>query len=76
MSDLFSPSFWRQALERAVKTGAQSAVLVIGQDALGFDVFSASWSDVFGFAVGGAALSVLTSLASVKVGPSDTPSVV
>lgn len=64
---LFTRRFWLDALERAVKTAAQSALLVFGQDALGFDVFTAAWSNAVGFAVGGAVLSLLTSVASSPV---------
>jgi hypothetical protein len=64
VSVLVSRSFWVDAAERAVKTAAQAALLVLGQDALGFDVMSADWSAVIGFAAGGALLSFLTSIVS------------
>lgn len=76
MTVLASRPFWTATVERAVKTGAQAAILALGQDVASFDVFAASWGNITGFAVGGAILSVLTSLASLKVGPADTPSVV
>jgi hypothetical protein len=63
-SVLFTRNFWLDAAERAIKTAAQSALLVLGQDVLGFDVFSADWLNLAGFAAGGAMLSVLTSIAS------------
>lgn len=66
--------FWRETTERAVKSAAQAALLVIGADQL--DVFAADWQNVAGFALGGAVLSVLTSLASFKLGPADSPSAV
>jgi hypothetical protein len=67
--------FVRETIERAVKSGAQAAVLVIGADRL--DAFSTDWGTVAGFAVGGFVLSVLTSLASKPLGPDDgSPSVV
>jgi hypothetical protein len=53
-------------LERAVKTAAQSALLVIGADQL--NALSANWGDVGGFAAGGFVLSVLTSLATSGLG--------
>lgn len=53
-------------LERAVKTAAQSALLVFGADQL--NAMSASWSDAAGFAAGGFVLSVLTSLATSGFG--------
>lgn len=60
-------------LERAVKTAAQSALLVLGADQV--DALAASWGDVGGFALGGFILSVLTSVASSGLsgnGPSVT----
>lgn len=66
--------FVADVLERAVKTAAQSALLVIGADQV--NVLVLDWSNVAGFAGGGALLSVLTSLASLAVGPAGTASVV
>lgn len=64
-----------EAVERATKTAAQSALLIIGADQL--DALSADWRNVAGFALGGFVLSVLTSLASMPFGPEgDSPSVV
>lgn len=71
---MFTKKFWKKATERAVKTGAQAAVLVIGADHV--NALTASWTDVAGFALGGVVLSVLTSLASLKAGPDDDPSAV
>jgi len=68
----FKISFWRDATERAIKTAAQSALLVFGADQL--DVFAADWGAAFGFAAGGAVLSILTSLASRNIGEADTAS--
>ena len=53
-------------LERAVKTAAQSALLVLGADQI--DALAVSWADVAGFAAGGFVLSVLTSLATAGFG--------
>ena len=58
-------------LERATKTAAQSALLVFGADQI--NALHANWSDVGGFALGGFALSVLTSLATSGFG-GDGPS--
>jgi hypothetical protein len=70
-----SKRFVRETIERAVKSGAQAAILVIGADRL--DAFSTDWVTVAGFAAGGFVLSVLTSLASKPLGPDDgSPSVV
>ena len=72
---MFSKRFIREAIERAVKTAAQSAILVIGANQI--DALSADWANVAGFALGGFVLSVLTSLASKPLGPdTGSPSVV
>lgn len=47
--------------DRAVKTAAQSAVLVLGADQI--NALDADWRLVGGMAAGGAILSVLTNLA-------------
>lgn len=53
-------------LERATKTAAQSALLVLGADQI--NALNAQWADVGGFAAGGFVLSVLTSLATSGFG--------
>jgi hypothetical protein len=67
-----SRDFWLDALERAVKTAAQAALLVLGADAL--DVMAADWAAAGSFAAGGAVLSGLTSLLSLRLGSSGTAS--
>lgn len=75
MSFLTNAFFWLSATERAVKTAAQSALLVLGAEQV--DVLVVDWVEVVGFAVGGAVLSLLTSIASGGVGPlTDDPSLV
>lgn len=53
-------------LERATKTAAQSALLVLGADQI--NALNASWGDVGGFALGGFVLSILTSVATSGFG--------
>jgi len=67
--------FWNQVLERGVKTFAQSALLALGASK-GFNLFTLDWKNCLGFALGGMLLSVLTSVASVSIGPSGSPSLV
>lgn len=69
---MFTRAFWSAALERAIKTAAQSAVLVIGADQ--FDALAVSWLEVGGFALGGFVLSVLTSVGSDAVSSEHGPS--
>lgn len=75
-SPLVTGSFWRQAAERAAKTAAQTLVVVWGGlDGL-LDVFAIDWSSGIGVAVGGALLSLVTSVASAPVGDNGSPSLV
>jgi hypothetical protein len=67
-------TFWVEAVERATKTAAQAAVLVIGADQI--NAFALNWGDLAGFAAGGFVLSLLTSVASAPFGPEDDPSLV
>jgi hypothetical protein len=58
-------------VERGVKTSAQAALLALVSQNLGradINAITVHWLPVVGFAGGGFVLSVLTSLASVKVG--------
>jgi hypothetical protein len=73
---MFTWSFWRQAVERAVKTGAQAVILGLGLGE-GFNAFAMDWALAGGFATGGIILSLLTSIASYPFGPHpDSPSLV
>lgn len=69
---MFTRAFWSAALERAIKTAAQSAVLVVGADQ--FDALAVSWGEVGGFALGGFVLSLLTSVGSDVVTDETGPS--
>lgn len=61
---LFTRAFWLDAIERALKSAAQGAMLAAGQDVVSVDLFAADWRNVAGMAAGMAALSILTSVAS------------
>ena len=69
---MMTTAFWKAAAERAVKTAAQSALLVLGADQV--NAIAVDWPEVGGFALGGAVLSMLTSLASGAFGPGEGPS--
>lgn len=71
--NIWTKAFWKASAERAAKTAGQSALLAIGADQV--SAWSLDYLHVAGFAVGGALLSVLTSVASSKVG-NDGPSLV
>ena len=70
---LFTGSFWLDALERAVKTAAQTVLGAVGVNAA--DVTSLDWKEI-GILTGvTAGLSVLTSIVSTSVGEPGTASV-
>ncbi len=67
--------FWREAIERAVKTSAQ---FVIGAGILGegVDLFTLDLGTVLGFALTGALLSLLTSIGTMRIGATNSPSAI
>lgn len=68
---MFTVAFAKAAIERAVKTFAQTLVALWGAGA--FDVLHVDWSQALGVAGGAALLSVLSSVATGAVtdgGPS------
>lgn len=71
---MWTLGFWKESLERAVKTAAQAAVafFVVGETG----VADVDWQTVGGVAVIAALVSVLTSLASAPFGQPDSPSLV
>lgn len=71
---MFTKAFWLEATERAIKTLAQFFVTLTAGTA--FDVFSADWQTIMGLSLGGMVLSYATSILSVKVGKTGTPSLV
>ena len=64
---MFTISWLRDAIERALKSAAQAIVLALGA-AEGFDLFAADWQNVASIAAGAAVLSVLTSVISAPFG--------
>lgn len=73
----YGKNFWRQALERAVKTAAQAGVLALGADAANKLPSIVDNPSVLLYALaGGALLSLFTSMATAGVGPKDDPSTV
>jgi len=67
-----SSQFIKDAVERAVKTAAQTLLAYFGADA--FDVLNANWGNALSVAAGATVLSVLTSLLSLRLGNSGTAS--
>lgn len=71
---MFTKSFWKQALERAIKTAAQAAAALLTANGTG--LLDVNWS-VIGSVAGLAALaSILTSIVTSGVGEKDSPSAV
>lgn len=74
MSDsIWTKDFWKATAERGISTAAQAGLLYIGADQ--FNVLEFDWRSFGGFIGGGAALSLLKSLAANAVtqsGPSFT----
>lgn len=75
---IFTREFTLSALERALKTAAQVAILaIVGTGAMEnaqTNVFAVDWLAVLGFAIGGFVLSYLTSVASDHYGKWPGPS--
>ncbi len=70
---MFTALFWKQAAERAIKTFAQTLVatgVVVG--VAGWD----KWQEALIASAIAAALSVITSVASISLGDKGTPSLV
>jgi hypothetical protein len=72
---MFTTSFWRDAIERAIKTAAQALILSAGAGA-GFDLYSFDLKAAAIATLGGLLLSFLTSIASAPFGNTGTPSLV
>ena len=71
---MFDKFFLRQLAERAVKTFAQTFVALAGASQM--DWLNLDWQHLAATSLIAAGLSVLTSIASDKVGPTDSPSMV
>lgn len=69
-----SKQFWKFAFERAIKSAAQTGIIFIGAEQL--NVVAFDWATMGGFVLGGAVLSLLTSIASAPVGDDNSPSMV
>lgn len=72
---MFTLTFWKAAIERALKSGAAAVLLFIGA-AQGFNLFDLDPLQAVGVFAGGAVISVLMSLASIPFGDPGTPSAV
>lgn len=71
---MFNKFFLTQLAERAVKTFAQTFVALAGASQM--DWLNLDWPQLAATSAIAAGLSILTSIASDRVGPVDSPSVV
>jgi hypothetical protein len=71
---MFTSAFWALTVERAIKSFAQSLTALLSAKGLG--LVDANWLPALSAAGMVAVLSVLTSVASLQIGPRDNPSVV
>ncbi|MEI8229152.1 MAG: holin [Planctomycetota bacterium] len=69
-----STRFWRDALERAVKTFAEATIATFGATKL--DVLNTDWVGVLSIGAGAVVLSLLASVASANIGEVDSASAV
>lgn len=67
--------FWKETADRAIKSAAQAVLLGVGLGE-GLNAFDVDWQLGLGFALGGAVLSLLTSVASAPFGVRGTASFV
>ena len=72
---MWNETFWIDATERAVKTAAQAVILGLSLGEV-FNAFAVDWQLGAGFALGGFVLSILTSIASSRVGWKGSPSLI
>lgn len=73
---IWSINFWKDAAERAIKTAAQTAIVAWGVGDQMLNLFTADLVLIGQFAVSGAVLSVLTSIASAPFSDRGTASLV
>lgn len=72
MNTLWTTAFWKDAAERSVKSFAQAVILAIGGGTL--NVLTVDWQTLAGAGLGGAVLSLLTSVASAGIANKGTAS--
>jgi hypothetical protein len=71
---MWTNKFWKSAVERSVKTWAQSLIALM--TASSTNLLEVDWASALGVSFGAAFLSLLTSLGSAGVTKTDSPSLV
>lgn len=64
MSELYTKSFWLEAIDRALKTGAQIPLVIWGIGDQLLNVMEVDWQLAGYYALGGMVVSLLTSIGS------------
>lgn len=72
---MWTIAFWKETADRAIKSAAQAVILGLGFGE-GLNAFTVDWKLAAGFALGGALLSLLTSVISSKFGTTGTASII
>lgn len=70
---MYSSEFWRELIERAIKTMAEAllAWIMVGQP-----IWEMDWKQGFGLAATATVVSILASIASTQVGDPESASMV
>lgn len=71
---MFTRSFWRQTIERAIKTFAQAAGALLVGDGIG--LLDVDWAKVASVGALAAVASIVSSIVSLPLGEPDSPSAV
>lgn len=75
MNDYLTAAFWKGALDRAIKSVAQTLLLLWGADGA-VHILHVDWTAALEVAAGAAVLSLLTSLLSSTTGDKGTTSMI
>ncbi len=67
--------FWKETADRGIKSAAQAVILGLGLGE-GLNAFTVDWRLALGFALGGALLSLLTSVISAPFGVRGAASII
>lgn len=73
---MWTSVFWKSALERAIKTVAQTMLSLWLVGDVAFNIFTVNWQSALGVGLGAAIASLIMSIASLGIGPADSPSLV